>query len=186
MPDGPESGLGPQLDAETSCSGHFQHDMHPASMAAAINTPLAGARTKACKRGLATDPQGVQAYSKSSDRQRPPQDLLQSRRRQTRLYRFLWGVILPEERSPWDMFLLLLLPWVVFAIPVIVCFGAGQGPLKGNWVASVDLCIDILFMLDIYLNFRTAHRDAHGQLVSIINALCFSDRTCQQQQQLQH
>lgn len=41
----------------------------------------------------------------------------------------LWtvGLIRPEARTKWDLFILLLLVWVLFASPVIICFGLGVG-----------------------------------------------------------
>jgi hypothetical protein len=38
------------------------------------------------------------------------------------LARLAWGLILPQQRVAWDLLLLLLLLWVAFAVPFILCF----------------------------------------------------------------
>jgi hypothetical protein len=39
-----------------------------------------------------------------------------------RLAYLAWGLILPQQRVAWDLLLLLLLLWVAFAVPFIICF----------------------------------------------------------------
>jgi hypothetical protein len=60
-----------------------------------------------------------------------------------RLKLYTVGLIRPEGRTKWDLFILMLLVWVLFASPVIICFGltvracvrVGLGA-RGTWVAG--------------------------------------------------
>ena len=79
--------------------------------------------------------------------------------------RYLWGLLLPEERAGWDLFIMLLILWVVFATPMVVCFKQERSIWTGNVVAVLDLLVDLCFLLDIWLNFRTAYFDRQGRLV---------------------
>lgn len=49
-----------------------------------------------------------------------------------RLRLYCVGLIRPEGRTKWDLFILLLLVWVLFASPVIICFGLQVGPCSGG------------------------------------------------------
>ncbi|GFH17913.1 cyclic nucleotide-binding domain-containing protein [Haematococcus lacustris] len=86
-----------------------------------------------------------------------------------KLYLLAFGLINPEGRTKWDMFILLLLLWVCFASPLIICFGLGMGLHTGGTdrvVLIIELVVDGCFVLDILLNFRTAYLDSVGNLVS--------------------
>ncbi len=45
-----------------------------------------------------------------------------------RLRLYCVGLIRPEGRTKWDLFIMLLLVWVLFASPVIICFGLTVRP----------------------------------------------------------
>ncbi|KXZ53940.1 hypothetical protein GPECTOR_6g858 [Gonium pectorale] len=83
-----------------------------------------------------------------------------------RLQLYTYGLIRPEGRTKWDLFILVLLVWVLFASPVIICFGLSGDAFHGDWVGIVELCVDLAFAFDIYLNFRTAYYDSKGHLVT--------------------
>eukprot|EP00201_Polytomella_parva_P007092 CAMPEP_0175083354 /NCGR_PEP_ID=MMETSP0052_2-20121109/27331_1 /TAXON_ID=51329 ORGANISM="Polytomella parva, Strain SAG 63-3" /NCGR_SAMPLE_ID=MMETSP0052_2 /ASSEMBLY_ACC=CAM_ASM_000194 /LENGTH=211 /DNA_ID=CAMNT_0016354785 /DNA_START=1 /DNA_END=632 /DNA_ORIENTATION=+ len=97
-----------------------------------------------------------------------------------RVWLWVFGLIRPEARTKWDVFILVLLAWVLFASPVIICFGLTEldvrQPLDGwipapdpevaFWLSFAELLVDIFFLVDIYLNFRTAYYDSKGRLVS--------------------
>ncbi|EFJ48067.1 hypothetical protein VOLCADRAFT_117675 [Volvox carteri f. nagariensis] len=83
-----------------------------------------------------------------------------------RLKLYLVGLIRPEGRTKWDLFILVLLAWVLFGSPVVICFGLSGDTLGGDWVRIVELCVDLAFTFDIYLNFRTAYYDSKGHLVT--------------------
>ncbi|KAG2496753.1 hypothetical protein HYH03_005162 [Edaphochlamys debaryana] len=87
-----------------------------------------------------------------------------SLRERLRLYAV--GLIRPEGRTRWDLFILVLLAWVLFASPVIICFGLQGDVLQGDWLGIVELGVDLAFAVDIYLNFRTAYYDSKGHLVA--------------------
>ncbi|GFR51910.1 hypothetical protein Agub_g14394, partial [Astrephomene gubernaculifera] len=83
-----------------------------------------------------------------------------------RLKLYGMGLIRPEGRTKWDLFILVLLLWVLFASPVIICFGLSGDAFRGDWVDIVELAVDLVFAADIYLNFRTAYYDSKGHLVT--------------------
>ncbi|GLI64373.1 hypothetical protein VaNZ11_007619, partial [Volvox africanus] len=83
-----------------------------------------------------------------------------------RLKLYSVGLIRPEGRTKWDLFILVLLVWVLFASPIIICFGLAGDAFHGDWVGIVELCVDGAFAFDIYLNFRTAYYDSKGYLVT--------------------
>lgn len=136
---------------------------------------------------------------------------------------------MPHEKNVWDIYICLLLVWVCFGTPVVICFGLDSKfwkghPLgsefrhEGHWVqgdvslcagsrsqplvqatgsqheqtswfanvncitnmyahlplaclcvfpcAVVQLIVDLSFLTDMYLNFRTAYIDKRGNLVT--------------------
>lgn len=67
-------------------------------------------------------------------------------------------------RSSWDLFVIALVVWNAFALPLDAAFSAASG--NTVW-AVADVCIDVVFIADIVLNFRTAYQDnARGVLVT--------------------
>lgn len=48
-----------------------------------------------------------------------------------RLAYLAWGLILPQQRVAWDLLLLLLLLWVAFAVPFILCFSVEVSAQSG-------------------------------------------------------
>ncbi|KAG2440770.1 hypothetical protein HXX76_003626 [Chlamydomonas incerta] len=83
-----------------------------------------------------------------------------------RLKLYTVGLIRPEGRTKWDLFILALLVWVLFASPVIICFGLTGDIWHGDWLGIIELTVDLAFLFDIYLNFRTAYYDSKGHLVT--------------------
>ncbi|KAG2442021.1 hypothetical protein HYH02_009813 [Chlamydomonas schloesseri] len=83
-----------------------------------------------------------------------------------RLTLYSVGLIRPEGRTKWDLFILALLVWVLFASPVIICFGLTGDIWHGDWLGIIELTVDLAFLFDIYLNFRTAYYDSKGHLVT--------------------
>jgi hypothetical protein len=56
-------------------------------------------------------------------------------------------------RVRWDAMVMLLLIYIMLVAPFTICFGIEYGWLEP--LGIIDMTIDILFALDIYLNFRT-------------------------------
>uniref|UniRef100_A0A8C3I6Y0 Voltage-gated inwardly rectifying potassium channel KCNH3 n=1 Tax=Chrysemys picta bellii TaxID=8478 RepID=A0A8C3I6Y0_CHRPI len=71
-------------------------------------------------------------------------------------------------KAGWDGLILLATLYVAVTVPYSVCVGAGsdEGLPAGRGPPSVcDLCVEILFILDIVLNFRTTFVSKSGQVV---------------------
>ncbi|KAL1503096.1 hypothetical protein AB1Y20_011159 [Prymnesium parvum] len=64
------------------------------------------------------------------------------------------GVIHPSHSAlrRWDLFLLLPLGYISVSIPLLTCFITRQSLVHGMF----DLAIDLFFLLDVIVNFRTA------------------------------
>ncbi|MEW5309292.1 MAG: hypothetical protein WDW38_001188 [Sanguina aurantia] len=79
----------------------------------------------------------------------------------------LWalGIIRPHARTRWDAFLVLLLLWVLFVSPVILCFGVEHDFTKGDAFGIIEFIINVLFVIDMSLNFRTAYYNRRGLLI---------------------
>ena len=67
----------------------------------------------------------------------------------------------PSRRN-WDLLLLLALLYVAVKVPYRIGFHVAAG---GGWVAF-EIFVDVLFWLDIVINFRTAYYSAEGILVT--------------------
>lgn len=140
----------------------------------------------------------------------------------------LWDrLLMPHEKNVWDIYICLLLVWVCFGTPVVICFGLDSKFWKGHPLGSellyavccllclegsgallshcqqlavghslahvgvssrgqhstadlanarlrlsclpaavVQLIVDLSFLTDMYLNFRTAYIDKRGNLVT--------------------
>lgn len=72
-------------------------------------------------------------------------------------------IIWPTTRgkATWDMFIIALVLYNAIFLPVDVAFSI-VGPVWG----AIDWVIDGLFIVDIFINFRTARFDEHGELVA--------------------
>uniref|UniRef100_A0A8B9MMK0 Voltage-gated inwardly rectifying potassium channel KCNH3 n=1 Tax=Accipiter nisus TaxID=211598 RepID=A0A8B9MMK0_9AVES len=71
-------------------------------------------------------------------------------------------------KAGWDGLILLATLYVAVTVPYSVCVGAGgeEGlPAARGPPSACDLCVEILFMLDIILNFRTTFVSKSGQVV---------------------
>lgn len=76
----------------------------------------------------------------------------------------------PDGRGPkatfrkvWDSVQVILLAYVAIAVPYRTSFGV-EVPSASTWW-WVELCVDIYFVVDILLNFRTAVRDDDDELI---------------------
>jgi hypothetical protein len=72
----------------------------------------------------------------------------------------LWSIIEPAGsfRVKWDLLVLVMLAYICIVGPYTICFGS-----KGHITDPTELMdqvINLLFVVDIYLNFRTA---IHGR-----------------------
>eukprot|EP00908_Phaeocystis_cordata_P008354 Transcript_19010.p1 GENE.Transcript_19010~~Transcript_19010.p1 ORF type:complete len:813 (-),score=358.41 Transcript_19010:1119-3557(-) len=67
------------------------------------------------------------------------------------------GVLHPEKtfRVSWDLFMLVLLFYVAIAVPLTTFFDIKQTTMHVVW----DFMVDLLFLCDIVLNFRTGYFD---------------------------
>ncbi|XP_074931843.1 voltage-gated inwardly rectifying potassium channel KCNH3 isoform X2 [Phalacrocorax aristotelis] len=71
-------------------------------------------------------------------------------------------------KAGWDGLILLATLYVAVTVPYSVCVGVGteEGlPAARGPPSACDLCVEILFMLDIILNFRTTFVSKSGQVV---------------------
>ncbi|KAM9617245.1 voltage-gated inwardly rectifying potassium channel KCNH3 isoform 8-T8 [Morphnus guianensis] len=71
-------------------------------------------------------------------------------------------------KAGWDGLILLATLYVAVTVPYSVCVGAGSEeglPAARGPPSACDLCVEILFMLDIILNFRTTFVSKSGQVV---------------------
>eukprot|EP00924_Labyrinthula_sp_SR-Ha-C_P016240 maker-scaffold_52-augustus-gene-1.0-mRNA-1 protein AED:0.16 eAED:0.17 QI:0/0/0.5/1/0/0.5/2/1605/861 len=74
-----------------------------------------------------------------------------------------WYIILPRsrERRMWETFIVLLLFYILIVVPVRVCFDI----LVTGWAAALDLIIDMLFILDILVNFVSAYISEENEII---------------------
>ncbi|XP_033843089.2 potassium voltage-gated channel subfamily H member 8 [Periophthalmus magnuspinnatus] len=81
-------------------------------------------------------------------------------------------------KAGWDWLILLATFYVAVTVPYNVCFTVGGGRDEGNTNAprsppSVsDILVEILFILDIVLNFRTTFVSTSGQVVYDARSIC--------------
>jgi len=75
-----------------------------------------------------------------------------------------WYILMPNNRfrRMWEVLIILLLLYVVVAVPFRVCFDteASGGALLLDWV------VDALFILDVFINFFCAYQGANGEYVT--------------------
>ncbi len=79
--------------------------------------------------------------------------------------RWLWGIVMPEERTLWDIGILLSMLWVCFGSTTIICFDLGANWRRNEALAAIELAVDVLFAADIWINFRSSYYDHNGMLV---------------------
>ena len=70
-----------------------------------------------------------------------------------------WIVMLPDDpfRRFWNLLVVFLLLYVVTYVPVAVCFFNTNEDTEMNAGAIVDMCVDFLFIIDIFVNFISAY-----------------------------
>ncbi|KAJ8415060.1 hypothetical protein AAFF_G00007580 [Aldrovandia affinis] len=73
-------------------------------------------------------------------------------------------------KAGWDWLILLATFYVAVTVPYNVCFTVGGGREEGSSTprhppSVSDILVEILFMLDIVLNFRTSYVSTSGQVV---------------------
>lgn len=75
------------------------------------------------------------------------------------------GMISPNSpfRQRWDVFQAFLLLYVAVSVPYRICFD-DTAPVLGFWF-FVDAVLDIYFVVDVFLNFRTAIVTRDGEVV---------------------
>lgn len=57
-------------------------------------------------------------------------------------------------RTKWDFYMLLLFAYVCVVAPYIICFGVEFA--RHSALGVIEIVVDTSFIVDIYLNFRTA------------------------------
>ncbi|KAL4616593.1 potassium voltage-gated channel subfamily H member 3-like [Arapaima gigas] len=80
-------------------------------------------------------------------------------------------------KAGWDWLILLATFYVAVTVPYNVCFTAASGRDEGTSASrsppSVsDILVEILFILDIVLNFRTTYVSTSGQVVYDARSIC--------------
>ncbi|XP_004637838.1 potassium voltage-gated channel subfamily H member 3 [Octodon degus] len=76
-------------------------------------------------------------------------------------------------RATWDGFILLATLYVAVTVPYSVCVSTAREPSTARGPPSVcDLAVEVLFILDIVLNFRTTFVSKSGQVVFAPKSIC--------------
>ncbi|XP_036886850.1 potassium voltage-gated channel subfamily H member 3 [Sturnira hondurensis] len=76
-------------------------------------------------------------------------------------------------RATWDGFILLATLYVAVTVPYSVCVSTAWEPSAARSPPSVcDLAVEVLFILDIVLNFRTTFVSKSGQVVFAPKSIC--------------
>uniref|UniRef100_A0A3B4GD56 Voltage-gated delayed rectifier potassium channel KCNH4 n=1 Tax=Pundamilia nyererei TaxID=303518 RepID=A0A3B4GD56_9CICH len=79
-------------------------------------------------------------------------------------------------KAGWDWLILLATFYVAVTVPYNVCFTVGGGRDEGSASRSPpsvsDILVEILFILDILLNFRTTFVSTSGQVVYDARSIC--------------
>uniref|UniRef100_A0A3B3CLP5 Potassium voltage-gated channel, subfamily H (eag-related), member 3 n=1 Tax=Oryzias melastigma TaxID=30732 RepID=A0A3B3CLP5_ORYME len=79
-------------------------------------------------------------------------------------------------KAGWDWLILLATFYVAVTVPYNVCFMVGGGRDEGSSTRSPpsisDILVEILFILDILLNFRTTFVSMSGQVVYDARSIC--------------
>ncbi|XP_058414308.1 potassium voltage-gated channel subfamily H member 3 isoform X4 [Diceros bicornis minor] len=76
-------------------------------------------------------------------------------------------------RATWDGFILLATLYVAVTVPYSVCVSTAREPSSARSPPSVcDLAVEVLFILDIVLNFRTTFVSKSGQVVFAPKSIC--------------
>ncbi|XP_007073045.2 potassium voltage-gated channel subfamily H member 3 isoform X1 [Panthera pardus] len=76
-------------------------------------------------------------------------------------------------RATWDGFILLATLYVAVTVPYSVCVSTAREPSAARSAPSVcDLAVEVLFILDIVLNFRTTFVSKSGQVVFAPKSIC--------------
>jgi len=75
-------------------------------------------------------------------------------------------VLLPEDpiKKFWNILVMFLLLYVVTYVPVSVCFF--ENPSDGSYSTGmiVDLVVDCLFLMDMFINFISAYQTLDGEI----------------------
>jgi hypothetical protein len=66
-------------------------------------------------------------------------------------------------RRRWDMVQVVALLYVAVLVPIRTGFSQELEPLSSAW--WVELCVDVYFIIDLFLNFMTSYYDSDGVLV---------------------
>ncbi|KAG5851682.1 hypothetical protein ANANG_G00054240 [Anguilla anguilla] len=80
-------------------------------------------------------------------------------------------------KAGWDWLILLATFYVAVTVPYNVCFTVGGSRDEGSTAprsppSVSDILVEILFMLDIVLNFRTSYVSTSGQVVYDARSIC--------------
>uniref|UniRef100_A0AAR2IK44 Voltage-gated delayed rectifier potassium channel KCNH4 n=1 Tax=Pygocentrus nattereri TaxID=42514 RepID=A0AAR2IK44_PYGNA len=79
-------------------------------------------------------------------------------------------------KAGWDWLILLATFYVAVTVPYNVCFtvvgGRDDGPTNRSPPSVSDILVEILFILDIVLNFRTTFVSTSGQVVYDARSIC--------------
>lgn len=75
-------------------------------------------------------------------------------------------------KAIWDWLILILVIYTAIVTPYVAAFLLGKdaktrmGNLASDPLNIVDLVVDVLFILDILINFRTTYVNKHDEVVS--------------------
>lgn len=80
----------------------------------------------------------------------------------------------PDEsiRVGWDLFIMLIMIYLLFDIPIQLCFQL-ELPLYSSW-SRFDLAVDVFFMADILFNFNTGYLDRECRYITSRRSISIS------------
>jgi hypothetical protein len=80
-----------------------------------------------------------------------------------------WYIIYPNDsfKSVWNIFLIVILIFTGMLTPFRVCFIEGSN----NFWFSIDVIFDLLFFLDIVINFLSAYEDDEKRIIDRLDKI---------------
>lgn len=77
------------------------------------------------------------------------------------------GLVTPNgvRKAQWDWFVLLLILYTSISVPYQLAFYAYSDLKNGSFFFAVDVLINLLYILDIFVSWRTTYYDREGLLV---------------------
>jgi hypothetical protein len=87
------------------------------------------------------------------------------------VFNLLFGILHPSSvvRVLWDMGMLLALLYIAVMVPIFLCFSITAAEVSPA-MFTVDKVVDVLFIIDVYMNLRSAYfNPINNQVRSLLN-----------------